>query len=150
MPDISMQRFKPEYTEIRGFWFSIGLKDDTLFLSESVHIGFSPDVYRKLLAKAKLSLKEFHEITHIPISTVKRRLANNEHFSMQESDRMYRLGMLIKLSDELFQDEEKAQKWIREKVYGLEGKRPLDMITTSIDFEIVKDLIGRIEHGIFS
>ncbi|MDF4798445.1 DUF2384 domain-containing protein, partial [Vibrio parahaemolyticus] len=28
--------------------------------------------------------------------------------------------------------------------------RPLDMVSTTVDFEIVKDLIGRLEHGVFS
>ncbi|WP_139831307.1 antitoxin Xre/MbcA/ParS toxin-binding domain-containing protein, partial [Vibrio cholerae] len=29
-------------------------------------------------------------------------------------------------------------------------KRPLDMIATTVDFETVKELIGRVEHGVFS
>ena len=63
---------------------------------------------------------------------------------------MYRLAMLMKLATELFNDEERALEWMKSSVYGLDGKRPLDMVSTTVDFEIVKDLIGRVEHGVFS
>lgn len=73
-----------------------------------------------------------------------------KRFNTQESDAIYRLAMLLKLATELFDDEERALEWMKENVYGLGGKRPLDMVSTTVDFEIVKDLIGRLEHGVFS
>ena len=107
-------------------------------------------VYTKLSEKVELSQNEFYGITRIPVSTLKRRMKNDERFTMQESDAMYRLALLLKLATELFDDEGRAKAWIKEKVYGLGGKTPLEMIATSADFEIVKDLIGRVEHGVFS
>jgi len=50
----------------------------------------------------------------------------------------------------LFSDERIALEWIREGVYGLRGKRPLDMVGTTVDFETIKDLIGQVEHGVLS
>lgn len=47
-------------------------------------------------------------------------------------------------------DTECCSIWIHETVYGLDGKRPIDMVSKTVDFEIVKDLIGKIKHGIFS
>lgn len=63
---------------------------------------------------------------------------------------MYRLAMLVKLASDLFESEERALEWMRESVYGLGGKRPLDMVATTVDFEQVKDLIGRVQHGVFT
>lgn len=150
MSVVPLKRFKPAPPAATDFWYAIGIEDGNTARSEAVHRGFKPEVYRNLLDKAQLSQNEFHNVTHIPVSTIKRRLAKGERFSVQESDTMYRLAMLIKLATDLFHDEQKALEWVRENVYGLGGKRPLDMISTTVDFEEVRDLIGRIEHGVFS
>ncbi|WP_206605560.1 type II RES/Xre toxin-antitoxin system antitoxin [Pelagibaculum spongiae] len=146
----SMKRFRPKQDNSQGFWTRMGVEDDATATSEAVHQGFKPIVYRKIVECIKLSQNEFHHVTRIPLSTIKRRLKNQERFSAQESDVMYRLASLLKLATELFESEARAQLWMREGVYGLAGKRPLDMIATTIDFEMVKDLIGRMEHGVFS
>lgn len=143
----ALQTFKPQGLVKSGFWFELGITDAK---TDAVHKGFEPQVYKNIVARTKLTQSEFHDVTHIPVSTIKRRLKNDERFTMQESDAIYRLAMLIKLATELFDDEKRALEWMREPVYGLAGKRPLDMVSTSVDFEIVKDLIGRVEHGVFA
>lgn len=142
--------FKPKRVSENNFWFSLGIEDAKITRADAVHQGFKPKVYRNLADKTKLSQSEFCKITHIPLSTMKRRLKNDERFSTQESDAMYRLALLIKLATDLFSDEKKAVDWIRESVYGIGGKRPLDMVATTVDFEMVKDLIGQLEHGVLS
>ncbi|MBE3668442.1 hypothetical protein BOO24_02500 [Vibrio navarrensis] len=146
----AFQTFKPQANYQGGFWFDIGIESSEMAKNESVHQGFTPDIYRNILQRAQLSQSEFHAITHIPLSTIKRRLAKQERFSTQESDVMYRLAMLVKLASDLFESEERALEWMRESVYGLGGKRPLDMVATTVDFEQVKDLIGRVQHGVFT
>lgn len=150
MATAQLKSFKPKRSSKTNFWISLGIEDANIARTEAVHQGFKPKVYRNIIEMTKLSQNEFHTVTHIPVSTIKRRLKNEERFSTQESDAIYRLAMLIKLATELFNDEKRALEWIRENVYGLSGKRPLDMVSTTVDFEIVKDLIGRIKHGVFS
>lgn len=142
-----LKRFRPQHGDKVSFWSSLGIDDAN---TAAVHQGFEPKVYRNIIERTKLSQSEFHSVTHIPLSTIKRRLKNDERFNTQESDAIYRLAMLVKLATELFDDEQRALEWMRENVYGLGGKRPLDMVSTTVDFEIVKDLIGRVEHGVFT
>lgn len=146
----TLERFKLKPKSQNDFWISMGIGDATTGRGDAVHKGFKSTVYKTLIERARLSQNEFHVVTHIPTSTIKRRIRNEERFSSQESDVMYRLASLIKLATELFDDEDKALDWMRESVYGLGGKRPLDMVSTTIDFDTVKELIGRIEHGVFS
>ncbi|WP_372881532.1 antitoxin Xre/MbcA/ParS toxin-binding domain-containing protein [Psychromonas sp.] len=150
MATVELKSFKPKHSNKKNFWISLGIEDAKTARCEAVHQGFKPQVYRNIIERTKLTQSEFHNVTHIPVSTIKRRLKNDERFNTQESDAIYRFAMLIKLATELFNDEQQALKWIRESVYGLGGKRPLDMVSTTVDFEIVKDLIGRVEHGVFS
>ncbi|SDH43426.1 putative toxin-antitoxin system antitoxin component, TIGR02293 family [Vibrio xiamenensis] len=146
MSTTNIPSFKPKRTSRNSFWTSLGIEDK----SQAVHQGFNTTVYRNIIDKLNISQNEFHSITLIPVSTIKRRLKNQERFNVQESDAMYRLALLTKLATDLFNDEDRALEWMRERVYGLGDKRPLDMVATSVDFETVKDLIGRLEHGVFS
>ncbi|MCS0115849.1 DUF2384 domain-containing protein [Vibrio parahaemolyticus] len=145
-----LKSFKPKQPHKANFWFMLGIEDAETGHIDAVHKGFEPKVYRNIVERVKLSQNEFQNVTLIPVSTIKRRLKNDERFNTQESDAIYRLAMLLKLATELFDDEERALEWMKENVYGLGGKRPLDMVSTTVDFEIVKDLIGRLEHGVFS
>ncbi|EOV0875939.1 antitoxin Xre/MbcA/ParS toxin-binding domain-containing protein [Vibrio parahaemolyticus] len=150
MATAALKSFKPKQTHKANFWFMLGIEDAETGRTDAVHKGFEPKVYRNIVERVKLSQNEFQNVTLIPVSTIKRRLKNDERFNTQESDAIYRLAMLLKLATELFDDEERALEWMKENVYGLGGKRPLDMVSTTVDFEIVKDLIGRLEHGVFS
>ncbi|MCS0414930.1 DUF2384 domain-containing protein [Vibrio diabolicus] len=150
MTTAALKSFKPKQSHKANFWLMLGIEDAETGRIDAVHKGFEPKVYRNIVDRVKLSQSEFQHVTLIPVSTIKRRLKNDERFNTQESDAIYRLAMLLKLATELFDDEERALKWMRENVYGLGGKRPLDMVSTTVDFEIVKDLIGRLEHGVFS
>lgn len=150
MATATLKSFKPKLPSKANFWFMLGIEDAETGRTDAVHKGFEPKVYRNIVERVKLSQSEFQHVTLIPVSTIKRRLKNEERFNTQESDAIYRLAMLLKLATELFDDEERALGWMRENVYGLGGKRPLDMVSTTVDVEIVKDLIGRLEHGVFS
>ncbi|EMW0563850.1 TPA: DUF2384 domain-containing protein [Vibrio parahaemolyticus] len=150
MATAALKSFKPKQRHKTNFWFMLGIEDAETGRTDAVHKGFEPKVYRNIVERVKLSQNEFQNVTLIPVSTIKRRLKNDERFNTQESDAIYRLAMLLKLATELFDDEERALEWMKENVYGLGGKRPLDMVSTTVDFEIVKDLIGRLEHGVFS
>ncbi|NKJ67148.1 DUF2384 domain-containing protein [Vibrio chemaguriensis] len=150
MATAALKSFKPKQSHKANFWFMLGIEDAETGRTDAVHKGFEPKVYRNIVERVKLSQNEFQNVTLIPVSTIKRRLKNDERFNTQESDAIYRLAMLLKLATELFDDEERALEWMKENVYGLGGKRPLDMVSTTVDFEIVKDLIGRLEHGVFS
>ncbi|NBI56103.1 DUF2384 domain-containing protein [Photobacterium alginatilyticum] len=61
---------------------------------------------------------------------------------------MERLKIIISLATELHGDAHLAKLWVQESVYGLGGKRPVDMISNKEDFEMVCDLLGRLKHGI--
>jgi putative toxin-antitoxin system antitoxin component (TIGR02293 family) len=61
-----------------------------------------------------------------------------------------RLVAITKAAQEFFvNDNEAAQRWLNHPVHGLGLKRPVDMIHTDEDTEIVLNLIGCLEHGMF-
>ncbi len=47
-------------------------------------------------------------------------------------------------------NEEAVNHWLKQPVRGLGNKRPIDMLSTAEDTMVVLNLIGRLEHGVFS
>ena len=50
----------------------------------------------------------------------------------------------------LFGSEEAANHWLKHPVRGLGNKRPIDLLSTAEGAKAVLNLIGRLEHGVFS
>jgi putative toxin-antitoxin system antitoxin component (TIGR02293 family) len=147
----TLARYKPQSITGDNFWVKMGIEDSQTDRIKAVHQGFSTRVYHNLVKRAALSQTEFGYITAIPVSTLKRRLKQDTRFTTTQSDVMYRLAELVKQAADLFAgDEKKAQKWLKTKVFGLNNKRPIDMVATSVDFKVVEDLIGRVKHGVIT
>lgn len=68
-----------------------------------------------------------------------------------ESERVDRIARIYHLATELFEgDKSEAVKWLKESNRGLADRSPLDFARTEIGAREVENLIGRLEHGVFS
>lgn len=57
---------------------------------------------------------------------------------------------IVSLAGDVFDDVENAKIWLAQANVCLDGKRPIDLIGTEEGKAAVIELLGRIEHGIFS
>ncbi len=68
-----------------------------------------------------------------------------------ESDRIYRITTIVDAADQLFEgDHEAALRWLKEPAKALGGVAPLDYLDTEVGADAVRDLIGRLEHGVIT
>lgn len=68
-----------------------------------------------------------------------------------ESERVDRIERIYRLAIELFEgDKVQAVQWLKEPNRGLANRAPLDFSRTEIGAREVENLIGRLEHGVFS
>ena len=82
-------------------------------------------------------------------STLQRRKAAGR-LSPDESDKVMRLQRLLEHATDVFGDVEKARAWLKFPQYGLGGAVPLDYAETEVGAREVDDLLGRIDHGVYS
>jgi putative toxin-antitoxin system antitoxin component (TIGR02293 family) len=72
-------------------------------------------------------------------------------FEQLESERLLRLGLVFEKSLDLFEgDRAAAGRWLNAPIKGLGGQTPLALTQTELGAREVEDLIGRLEHGVFS
>jgi putative toxin-antitoxin system antitoxin component (TIGR02293 family) len=50
----------------------------------------------------------------------------------------------------LFESPEVAARWLRRPNRALGGERPLDLLTSDAGARVVEQVLGRIEHGVYS
>jgi len=67
-----------------------------------------------------------------------------------ESDRLGRLTRLVRRATKVVGGAEEARAWLTTPNRALQRRTPLDVASTEAGAETVFQLLGRLEHGVFS
>ncbi len=118
-------------------------------LEHVLAIGLPAAVVRHLAESTGTSLGELQEITLIDRSTFSRRIKQQALLKVDESDRVARVARVAALAIEALGRDE-GLRWLREPNMALGNRVPLGMLGTDAGVRQVEQIIGRIEHGVFS
>jgi putative toxin-antitoxin system antitoxin component (TIGR02293 family) len=118
-------------------------------LEQAVATGLPAEVVRHLAGSTGATLKELQEITLIDRSTFSRRIKQDARLKADESDRIARVARIAALAMDALGRAEGLQ-WLREPNVALGDRIPLGMLRTDAGARQVEQIIGRIEHGVFS
>ncbi|MDH4564243.1 DUF2384 domain-containing protein [Pseudomonas sp. BN411] len=117
-------------------------------LVEAVQSGFPVEWVDEVAARLNLTKRSLAPYLAVSDSTLRRR-ASQGHLNANESDRLYRLASTLDLCTELFEgNADAAASWMLQPQFGLNDHRPVDLLSTHPGCEAVRDLIGRLEHGV--
>jgi putative toxin-antitoxin system antitoxin component (TIGR02293 family) len=123
---------------------------DTSRLVERVEEGLSFGELEHLRRNMNLSREEVAELVQIRPRTLDRRKREGR-LHPEESDRLLRASRVFGKAIALFEgDAASARGWLFSAQRALGGAVPLEMAKTEIGAREVEDLIGRLEHGVFS
>jgi putative toxin-antitoxin system antitoxin component (TIGR02293 family) len=86
-------------------------------------------------------------ILGIPARTLARR-KKERRLSPEESDRLFRLGRLAALAEEVLGTRAKASAWLHAGNRALGGATPLSQLDTDLGAEEVESALLRIAHGV--
>ncbi len=118
-------------------------------LIKSIENGISVQIFSKLGENLGLPDKALAEYIRLPKSTLATRKKAGR-FSFAESERIVRIQRLLNRAVDVFGNVDLAKKWLKEKAYGLGDVSPLEYSKTEVGAREVEDLLGRIEHGVYS
>jgi len=54
------------------------------------------------------------------------------------------------LADRIFGDEQKAEAWLQRPNSALSGQKPVDLLEDELGTAVVREMLERIDHGIFA
>ena len=116
-------------------------------LRESVREGLpyaSLDAVEKRLG---LDRREIMRVLGVPPRTLARRKAARR-LRPEESDRLYRLGRIAALAEEVLGTTDKARRWLHAPNRALGQEPPLNLLDTDLGAREVEDVLLRLAHGI--
>ena len=67
-----------------------------------------------------------------------------------DSEYLVRAIDIKTLADRIFDDEGKAEAWLQRPNPSLSGQRPADLLKDELGTAVVRELLERIDHGIFA
>ncbi len=123
---------------------------DNLKLAEKVEAGFSFAALERLGKTTGLSLERLRVAVRITPRTLTRR-RKEKKLSPEESDRLVSVSRLLAQTFELFEgNAEAGMRWFQSPNRALNGQSPLQVAATETGAREVENLIGRLEHGVFT
>lgn len=116
---------------------------------QEIENGLPVSAFNAVRDELELSDKQLSQVIRVPKSTLAVRKKRGR-FSFEESERLYRVQRLIEKAVDVLGDIEMAREWLKNRAYGLGDVSPLEFSKTEVGAREVENLLGRIEHGVFS
>jgi putative toxin-antitoxin system antitoxin component (TIGR02293 family) len=114
-----------------------------------VEKGISKEGLESLKKKVGLDYDQLAQLLNVARATLINKKSPDK-FNTDLSDKIMSLADIFSYGFEVFEDEDHFRAWLQRPVRALGGKKPFDLLHTSFGREEVRNLIGRIDHGVYS
>jgi len=111
--------------------------------------GVPKNALESLKDKAGLDYTQLSQLLNVARTTLIAK-KGKEKFSQDISDKILGLADIYSYGYEVFEERERFNEWIFRSNRALGGQAPFDVLHNTFGKEEVKNLIGRIDYGIYS
>ena len=116
------------------------------------------DISRKGLPKSVIvtlsgllgiSMEKMSDLIHISHRTIQRK-KSDDLLNVYSTEQILEIAEVISKGIEVFNSLEVFTKWLHQDIRYLNFQKPLNYLDTSFGTKMVLDILGRIEHGVYS
>lgn len=111
--------------------------------------GISKSDFLSVVAVTGLNLTEFSSFLPVNKRTIEK-VKDRELLSPAVSDRVLQIASLYRIGENVFGELSMFREWMQSPLIALGGKKPIAFMTNDTGISIIRDLLGRIEHGVYS
>jgi putative toxin-antitoxin system antitoxin component (TIGR02293 family) len=111
--------------------------------------GVTKNALEQLKAKTDLDYDKLAKILAVGRATLINK-KGAEKFSYSLSEKIVGLADIYSYGYEVFEEEDRFNEWMFRPNRALDGETPFNLIDNQFGREEVRDLIGRIEYGVYS
>lgn len=111
--------------------------------------GISKKALNALAKQISLTIEEVAKVLHISERTLQR-YTPNTLVKTEYADRAIELARLYERGNEVLGSNKAFNVWIKSPNFALNGEIPFNLLDTRIGFEMVLNVLGRLEYGVFS
>ena len=118
-------------------------------LIQNIKKGLPISAFEKIQKELEVSADTLAVTVNIANRTLARRKKEGR-FQPDESERILRIASLFDRALQVLHNQNRVRLWFKSPQKGLGGKTPLEYADTEPGAREVEDLLGRLEHGVFS
>jgi putative toxin-antitoxin system antitoxin component (TIGR02293 family) len=129
---------------------SLGLQlGETTHVIKTLKKGLPISAFEKLCRIMDVPDATLAQLVNVSPRTLVRRKKEGR-LQPDESERVWRIGNLFDAGVRVLGDEGMARRWFKTPNSALEDKAPIEYADTEPGAREIEDLLGRLEHGVFS
>ena len=125
-----------------------------LQVHDLISIGLPPASLMHLTKEvAFLANPEFLEkAVGISLRTLQRRKkdADDAVLSVEQSNRTWKFAEILGRATDVFGSQAEAEAWMLRPAIGLDQRKPIDLLATSLGVEAIETYLTRIEYGVYT
>jgi putative toxin-antitoxin system antitoxin component (TIGR02293 family) len=118
-------------------------------LIEAITHGLPARLARELAKRTGITLEDMADLLRLNPRTFQRRLEEG-WLNLSESERLWELSRLFCRAVGVLESEPGAVHWFRNPIQALGGAPPLSYARTAVGLRELDNILGRIEHGVYS
>jgi len=118
-------------------------------LIEAITKGLPASLARELAQKMEITLEDMAGLLRLNPRTFQRRLGEGL-LSLSESERLWELSRLFNRAVDVLESEAGAVHWFKNPIQALGWAIPLAYARTAVGLRELDNILGRIEHGVYS
>jgi putative toxin-antitoxin system antitoxin component (TIGR02293 family) len=139
-------------SQVSEAMITYGSTDDNraFTIMQAIREGFGFSFFNDISQKMPFSFQEWGTFLHLSPRTMQRYKKEQKTFDPIYSERIAEITMLYNYGKEVFGDEDKFQTWLNTSNIALGGEVPRDLLDSTLGIGVLKDELGRIEHGVLA
>jgi putative toxin-antitoxin system antitoxin component (TIGR02293 family) len=106
-------------------------------------------VLHLLEATSSLGRGELASALGMSLRTLQR-LTADKPLSIEHSSRAWKFAEILEHATRVFGTRAAAERWLSQPVTALDRQVPIELMKTGIGTDMVEDLLGRLEYGVFT
>jgi putative toxin-antitoxin system antitoxin component (TIGR02293 family) len=118
-------------------------------LIEAISAGLPAHLVRELAKCLNLRLDEMAGLLRLNPRTLQRRI-DEGRLDLSESERLWELARLFRRAVDVLESEAGAVHWFKNPIEVLGWATPLTYARTAVGLRELDNVLGRIEHGVYS
>jgi putative toxin-antitoxin system antitoxin component (TIGR02293 family) len=118
-------------------------------LQAQLRTGLPYSALEAVAAGFEIGTADLVAVLRVPPRTLARR-KREKRLRADESDRLFRLGRIAALAEDVLGSREKATRWLHQPNRALGSATPLHQMDTELGARQVEDVLLRVAHGVYS
>lgn len=123
---------------------------EVFFLIRDHRERISYAIFNKIARESPFTLSEWSHFLHLSERTLQRHKAANTVFDSQISEKIIELALLCQYGAEVLGDNQRFYAWLTAEIPAFSRQKPYSFLESSFGIRMIRDELGRLEHGVFS